>query len=97
VTDATAHYAEEKTFVLRFTLRAEFGEDYEGDEDGYEWFADWENVKPRVLRAVLDQIRDAGGWRARVLNRGAPSDLEVELLLERAIAKPVQPPPNQGS
>ncbi|MDB4977019.1 MAG: hypothetical protein JWN48_5360, partial [Myxococcaceae bacterium] len=31
-------YREERELVIRLHLSAEFGEDYEGDDDGYEWY-----------------------------------------------------------
>jgi hypothetical protein len=76
----------EKTFVLRFAVRAEIPdvlferEDF--DEDA--WLDEWEvGIKPAVIRAVFTQIRGVPGWEAHVRNRGMSPLDEVEIVVTR--------------
>ena len=76
-------YEEEREFVLRFSLRARFPEDYEGDADGYAWARAWESeVKPAVLRAVFAELRRHEGWHARIHHRGIAPEREVEIAID---------------
>ena len=68
-------FEEEKTFILRFNLVAEFPEDYEGDDDGYAWLHDWETrIKPesRLRLRPCEPILPGpctcaiGEWRRRM-------------------------------
>ena len=48
-----AVHREEGRFVVRIELSAEFGEDYEGDDDGNAWLEAWRaRVQPRLVRAA---------------------------------------------
>jgi hypothetical protein len=81
---------EEKEFVLRFSLSANFGREEDSEQDGYAWLYRWEEeVKPAVLRAVVRELQDLGGFRVHVRNRGVPQTDEVELVLE--LARPTSP------
>jgi hypothetical protein len=75
-----AVHREQGSFVVRIELSAEFAEDYEGQEDGNAWLQAWhENVRPRVARAVLEQLRSEPAYSAFVVSRGRHPDAELEL------------------
>ncbi len=76
-------FVEEKSFELRFELRAEFGEDYQGELDGYEWAKDWTPIAGEVLAAVREVMSRHPGWSVRTRNRGRSSEDEVTLVLTR--------------
>lgn len=78
-----ASYEEEREFILRFSLRARFPGNYEGDEDGYAWAWAWESdVRPAILKAVFAELRRHEGWRARIHNRGISPEREVEIAVD---------------
>ncbi len=73
-------YREEGTLVIRIDLSAEFGESYEGDEDGYAWLAKWRaTVQPRVVRAVFEALRSEPGYDAIPVSRGRAPDENVDV------------------
>ncbi len=75
-----AVHREEGTFVVRIELSAEFGEDYEGDDDGNAWLEAWRaRVQPRILRAVFGELRAEPGYRAIPVSRGRNPEEEVEI------------------
>lgn len=75
-----AVHREEGRFVVRIELSAEFGEDYEGDDDGYAWLEAWRaRVQPRLARAVFDQLRAEPGFSALPASRGKSPDEELEI------------------
>ena len=75
---------EEKAFTLRFTLEAEFPDDYEGDEDEYKWVKEWEqDLKPALLKLIFDSLRKHSSWKAHVRNRGASPLDEIEIALAK--------------
>ncbi|MBI2467879.1 MAG: hypothetical protein HYV62_08715 [Candidatus Rokubacteria bacterium] len=77
-------YVEERDFTVRFDLRCEFPEEYEGERDGYAWLREFhERIAPRLLQAVVTVIRDHPGWTVRPTNRGRSSEDEISLLVER--------------
>ena len=82
-------YQEEKTFVLRFSLEASFPDDYEGDEEQQAWVLEWEaRIKPDLLKALFESLRQHKSWQAHVRNRGqAPAD-EIEIVLARDFSTP---------
>lgn len=74
---------EEKEFVLRFTVTAQFGDDEDPEDDDYAWAAKWdEQVRSAVLQSVFAALKGQKAFDFRVLNRGKSPDEEVELLLE---------------
>jgi hypothetical protein len=77
-------YVEEREFVLRFELRAAFGEDYQGDEDGYEWAKEFPSMAAEIVQAAAAVVGRHPGGSGRGGNRGRSSDDEVTLVLERA-------------
>ena len=73
-------HREEGRFVVRIELSAEFGEDYEGQADGNAWLQAWhERVRPRLARAVLEQLRAEPGFSAFVVSRGRHPEDELEV------------------
>jgi hypothetical protein len=77
-------YVEERTFTVRLELRAEFPDDYDGEEDGYEWANQIAPLAAEVVQAAATAAR-RGGWNLRTANRGRPSDEEITLVLERTM------------
>jgi hypothetical protein len=75
-----AVHHEEGHFVVRIELSAEFGEDYEGDDDGNAWLEAWRTrVAPRVVRAVFAELRAEPGFSAVPASRGKSPEEEVEI------------------
>lgn len=80
-------FQEDKGFTLRFSLEAQFPEDYEGDDDNYGWLQDWEtHVKPELLKSIFNELRKHPAWTVHVRNRGhAPSD-EIEIAMTKQLS-----------
>jgi hypothetical protein len=77
------NHREERQFSIHLHLAAEFGADYEGDEDGYAWFERFESVlKPRLVKAVFDALRSEPGWRVVPAPRGVDPTTAVEISVE---------------
>ena len=77
-------YKEEREFVIRLRLSAEFGESYEGDDDGYAWYRTFDQeVRPELLRELLQVLTKKGGYRVTPVNRGLDAHEELEILVER--------------
>jgi hypothetical protein len=75
-----AVHREEAGFVVRVELSAEFDDDYEGDDDGYAWLEAWrQRVLPRVVRAVMSELRSEPGYDAVPASRGKNPEDEVEV------------------
>jgi hypothetical protein len=91
-------FREEKTFNLRFTLEAEFPDDYEGEQDEYKWVNEWErSLKPAVLKVVCDALRQHSTWKVHVRSRGLSPLDEIEIAMEKDFSKPAPPlSPLQG-
>jgi hypothetical protein len=77
-------YVEERTFTIRLELRAEFPDDYQGEDDGYEWSKEIAPLAAEVVQAAATAARRAG-WSVRPGNRGRPSDEEITLIVERTM------------
>jgi hypothetical protein len=85
-------FREEKTFNLRFSLEAEFPDDYEGNEDDYKWLKDWERQeKPALLKLICDSLRRNPNWRVHVRNRGASPLDEIEIVLVKEAGRATDP------
>ncbi|UCE64522.1 MAG: hypothetical protein JSU59_05115 [Nitrospirota bacterium] len=83
-------YQEEKTFYVRFSLEAQFPDDYEGEDDAHAWLHDWDSrVMPEVLKSIFTTLRKFPSWSARVRNRGMAQTEEIEITLMRDYSKPV--------
>jgi hypothetical protein len=77
-------YQEEKTFTLRFSLETRFPDEYEGDDDAHAWVREWETrIKPEMIRAVFESLRQTPHWTAHTRNRGKSPEDEIEVVLER--------------
>jgi hypothetical protein len=75
-----AVHREEGRFVVRIELSAEFGEDYEGDDDGNAWLEAWRaRVQPRIAKAVFAELRAEPGFSAVPASRGKSPDEELEI------------------
>jgi hypothetical protein len=75
-----AVHLEEGSFTVRIELSAEFGEAYEGDEDGNAWLLRWrERVQPRLARAIFEQLRSEPGFTAVPASRGKNPEEELEI------------------
>ncbi len=56
---------EDATVTFTFAITARFPIPYHGQHDGHRWLRQWErHIEPRVLRAILHEIRATEGWRA---------------------------------
>ncbi|MDG2305321.1 MAG: hypothetical protein P8R42_11855 [Candidatus Binatia bacterium] len=74
------------SFLLRFSLEVEIADEQLDDDDFDEasWRAEWERaVKPRIVRAVFDALRETPEWTSHIRNRGAPTDSEIEVVVSR--------------
>jgi hypothetical protein len=81
-------FREEKEFILRFSLEAQFPEDYEGEEEGYLWLKEWETaMKPELLKMIFSSLRSHPHWEARVRNRGAATENEIEIVMLKNFSK----------
>jgi hypothetical protein len=75
-----AVHREEASFVVRLELSAEFGEDYEGDDDGQAWLEAWRaRVQPRVVRAIFAELRAEPSFVAVPVSRGKSPEDEIEI------------------
>ena len=75
-------YQEETTFNLRFNLEAKFPETYDGDDDDMVWAREWETqVKPEIVKAIFQTLRQFPHWSAHVRNRGMAQTDEIEVAL----------------
>jgi hypothetical protein len=84
-----AVHREEGRFVVRIELVAEFDEDYDGNDDGNAWLEAWRaNVRPRVVRAVMSELRGAPGFTAVPVSRGKNPDDELEIEVRFGCAPP---------
>lgn len=65
---------------MRIELAAEFGEDYEGDDDGYAWLEAWRaRVQARLARAVFEELRADPRFTAVPASRGRNPEEELEI------------------
>ena len=76
-------FVEEREFILRLEVRCAFPEDYDGEDDGYAWWADLEPATAEIVRAAAAILASRPGWRVRPTNRGRPATEEVTLVVER--------------
>jgi hypothetical protein len=80
-------YVEEREFTLRFAVRCEFPDDYDGDQDGQEWARAFDPIAADAVAAAAEAVRRRPGWSVRPANRGRPSTDEVTLVVERLLEK----------
>jgi hypothetical protein len=75
-----AVHREEGSFSVRVELSAEFGDEYEGDDDGNVWLERWRaTVQPRLTRAIFEQLRSEPGFSAIPVSRGKSPDEALEI------------------
>lgn len=73
-------HREEGALTIRLELSAEFGEDYEGDDDGNAWLERFrKDVQPRVVRAVFEALREGKRFDAIPVSRGRAPDENVDI------------------
>ena len=76
-------YREETTWVIRFEAGASFGEEYDGELDGYAWRElFYRDIQPRVVAAIFRELEKTSGWKIRPGNRGLSSRDEVLIHME---------------
>lgn len=77
-------YIERRELVIRLHLSAEFPADYEGEDDGYEWYRSFdERVRPELVRELLRVLASQRGYRITPVNRGLDMHEELEIKVER--------------
>jgi len=82
-------HREEGSFSVHVELSAEFGEEYEGDDDGNAWLERWRaRVQPRLTRAIFEQLRSEPGFSAVPVSRGKNPDEAVEIAVHFAPSTP---------
>ena len=76
-------YTEEREFTVRFAVRCTFPDDYEGEADGFAWWADFAPMAAEIVQAAAQIVARRPGWKVRPANRGRPAEEEVTLVVER--------------
>lgn len=77
-------HREERTYTITLRMSAEFAEDYEGDEDGFAWHERFDReARPKLVRAVIQELIRAGGWKVTPVSRGQSDADALELECER--------------
>lgn len=79
--------SEERSFLIRFSVRADIPDALLDDDelDEAEWLTEWERqLKPAVIRAVFQAVRSLPEWSAHSRSRGASTIDEVEVVVERS-------------
>lgn len=73
-------HREERELTIRIHLSASFDPDYEGDEDGYAWYARFEReLKPELTRALFGVLRSHPRFKALPAPRGGDPDAVLEI------------------
>ena len=81
-------FQEEKNFNFRFSLEANFPEDYDGDEDNHAWLQEWEKqIKPELLKLIFESLRTHRSWTVHVRNRGRSPQDEIEIAMVKDFSK----------
>ena len=76
-------YREEAIWNIRVEASAEFGDDYDGELDGYAWReAQFRELQNRAVTAVLRALAATPGWRVHTGNRGLAATDEVLVHVE---------------
>jgi hypothetical protein len=76
-------YREEALWTIRVEATAEFGDDYDGDLDGFAWRdVQFRELQNRATAAVLRALAGVPGWRVRTGNRGLAATDEVLVHVE---------------
>ena len=79
-------YREQRELVIRLHLSAEFGPEYEGDDDGYEWYRAFDQrVRPKLVRELMRVLSEHAAYRITPINRGLDAHEELELAVEHIV------------
>ena len=82
-------YHEEESFNIRFSLEAQFPDDYDGEDDERAWLSQWEvQVKPNLVKSIFQTLQRYPDWAARFRNRGIAATDEIEIVLEKLHVDP---------
>ena len=82
-------YQEEESFNLRFSLEAQFPDEYDGEDDEMAWLKEWESqVKPEIVKSIFQTLERHPGWAARFRNRGMAATDEIEIVVEKSFSDP---------
>ncbi len=82
-------YQEEQSFNLRFSLEAQFPDEYDGEDDEMVWIKKWESqVKPEIIKSIFQTLERHPGWTARFRNRGMAATDEIEIVIEKSYSDP---------
>jgi hypothetical protein len=77
------NYREERELVIRLHLSASFDDGYQGDDDGYAWYREFDaEVRPELVRALVRVLAAQGKFRITPINRGLDTHEELELAVE---------------
>ena len=77
-------WSEDKSFVIRISLEAQFPDDYDGPHDERAWLREWETqIKPVLIKNLFDTLRDYPAWKSHVRNRGISPTDEIEVAMVR--------------
>lgn len=77
-------YREEREFVIRLRLSAEFDDAYEGDDDGFAWHQEFDRtLRPQLVRELFRVLQAQASFKVTPTNRGLDSHEELEITLER--------------
>jgi hypothetical protein len=81
-------FREEKQFTFRFSLEAQFPEEYDGEQDSFGWLQEWErSMKPELLKLIFESLRRHSSWNAHVRNRGLSPEDEIEIAMVKDFAQ----------
>lgn len=73
-------HREEREFSIVLHLRAEFDENYTGDDDGFAWLERFDAaLKPRIVNAVVHALRSDPAFHVVAAPRGRDPDVGVDL------------------
>ncbi len=77
-------HREEREYSIVLNLVAEFGDEYEGDADGFAWYEAFERtLKPRLVAAVFEALKSDPALRVVPAPRGRDPERALELDLLR--------------
>jgi hypothetical protein len=79
------NHREERDFAIHLHLSAEFGPDYEGDDDGFAWYEDFQRrVRPKVVAAIFTALAGDPSFRAVAAPRGRDPESGLDIDVSRA-------------
>ena len=82
-------HREQKTFSITLHLSAEFADDYQGGDDGFAWHERFQHaVRPAVVAAVYEALRNQSRFRAVSAPRGRNPESALDLDVSYEAPKP---------